>query len=166
MNTHTLLAFLVITWTGFVLPSSAEEIGSVDTVFQWLGPDHKIIIEAFDDPKIEGVSCHLSRAKRGGIKGAVGLAEDPSDASIACRQVGPIRVIERLKDGEEVFSKRTSVVFKRLHVNRFYDAKRKVLVYLVYSDKIIEGSPQNAISTVPLMPWGNQIPALPAHLVP
>ncbi|MCP5367108.1 MAG: CreA family protein [Hyphomicrobiales bacterium] len=133
--------------------AAGEEIGHVDTVFKLLGPDHKIVIEAFDDPKIQGVACHLSRAKKGGLSGAVGLAEDPSDASIACRQVGPIKVLEELEDGEEVFGKRTSVIFKRLHVVRFMDKRRNVLVYLAYSDKVIEGSPKNAISTVPIMPW-------------
>ena len=133
--------------------AAAEEIGSDDTVFKLLGPDHKIVVEAFDDPKIEGVACHLSRAKKGGISGALGLAEDPSDASIACRQVGPIRFKEEIEAGEEVFSKKTSVVFKTLHVVRFLDDRRKVLVYLVYSDKLIEGSPKNSISTVPIMPW-------------
>lgn len=132
---------------------TAEEIGTVDTKFEWLGPDSKIVIEAFDDPKVPGVTCHLSRAKTGGFKGAIGFAEDPSDASIACRQIGPIRLPDDLEDGEEVFSKRTSVVFKALHVARFFDEKRNVLIYLVYSDKIIEGSPKNAISSVPIMPW-------------
>ncbi len=140
---------------GLAAPAVAEEIGSVDTVFKLLGPDHKIVIEAFDDPQVKGVACHLSRAKKGGIKGAIGLAEDPSDASIACRQIGPISFDEKeLEDGEEVFSKRTSIVFKELHVVRFLDKKRRVLVYLVYSDKLIEGSPKNSISTVPIMPWG------------
>lgn len=133
--------------------SPAEEIGSVDTVFKWLGPDHKIVVEAFDDPDVEGVTCHVARAKAGGIKGAVGLAEDPSDASIACRQIGPIEFREELKDGDEVFTKRTSVIFKSLHVVRFFDAKRNVLVYLAYSDRLVEGSPKNSVSTVPILPW-------------
>lgn len=142
--------------------AQAEEIGSVDTVFKLIGPDHKIVVEAFDDPKIEGVTCHLSRAKKGGVSGALGLAEDPSDASIACRQVGPVRFTDRLKDGEEVFSKRTSLVFKQLHVVRFLDRKRNVLVYLVYSDRLVEGSPKNAISSVPIIPWGDAAaPRLP-----
>lgn len=136
--------------------SRAEVIGSVDTVFKLLGPDHRVVIEAFDDPKVEGVACHLSRAKAGGMKGAFGLAEDPSDASIACRQIGPVRFKEELEDGEEVFSKRTSIVFKELHVVRFFDEKRRVLIYLVYSDKLIEGSPKNAITTVAIMPWKTQ----------
>ncbi|MCZ4280949.1 CreA family protein [Kiloniella laminariae] len=137
-------------------PLQAEEIGSVDTVFKWLGPNHKIVIEAFDDPKVEGVACHLSRAKTGGVSGAVGLAEDTSDAAIACRQIGPIKFREELDDGEEVFTKRTSLIFKSLQVVRFLDKKRNVLVYLVYSDRVIEGSPKNSISSVPIMPWGEQ----------
>ena len=131
----------------------AEEIGSVSTVFKFMSPDDKIVIEAFDDPQVEGVACHLSRAKKGGMKSVVGMAEDPSNASIACRQIGPIKFKEELKDGEEVFTKRASVIFKKLHVVRFFDKKRNTLVYLVYSDKIIEGSPKNSISTVPIMPW-------------
>ncbi len=137
----------------FMTSLAAEEIGSVDTVFKWVGPNHKIVIEAFDDPKVEGVSCHLSRAKTGGISGAVGLAEDTADASIACRQVGPIKFRDELKDGEEVFTQRTSLVFKSMQVVRFFDKKRNVLVYLVYSDKLIEGSPKNSITSVPIMPW-------------
>lgn len=137
-------------WAGL---GHGEFIGSVDTVFKLLGPDHKIVIEAFDDPKIEGVTCHISRAKTGGISGALGFAEDPSYASIACRQVGPVRFKEALENREEVFSKRTSFIFKELHVVRFVDRKRNVLIYLAYSDKVVEGSPKNAISTVPIMPW-------------
>lgn len=132
-----------------------EEIGSVDTVFKFLGPNHKIVIEAFDDPEVPGVTCHVSRSRTGGVKGALGLAEDTSDASIACRQVGPITLPADLKkrDGESVFSERRSILFKRMQVVRFFDEKRKVLIYLVYSDKLIEGSPKNAISSVPVMPW-------------
>ena len=134
---------------------SAEEIGSVSTVFKLLGPNDKIVIEAFDDPKVEGVTCHLSRAKKGGVSGAVGLATDTSDAAIACRQVGPITIKEELEDGEPVFNKRTSVLFKTMQVVRFLDKKREVLVYLVYSDKLIDGSPKNSISTVPILKnWG------------
>ena len=129
----------------------AEEIGSVSTVFKLLGPNDKIVIEAFDDPKVDGVTCHLSRAKKGGVTGAVGLATDTSDAAIACRQVGPITIKEELKDGEPVFNKRTSVLFKTMQVVRFLDKRRNVLVYLVYSDRLIDGSPKNSISTVPII---------------
>ena len=139
----------------FVSSVFAEEIGSVSTVFKLLGPNDKIVIEAFDDPKVDGVTCHLSRAKKGGVSGAVGFATDTSDAAIACRQIGPITVKEVLKDGDPVFNKRTSVLFKTMQVVRFFDEKRNVLVYLVYSDKLIDGSPKNSISTVPILNnWG------------
>ncbi|OSM02561.1 CreA family protein [Magnetofaba australis] len=136
-----------------VSSAQAEVIGHVDTVFKMLGPDDKIVIEAFDDPDVNGVACHLSRAVKGGLKGAVGLAEDRSDASIACRQIGPISFEREIEDGDKVFSKRTSALFKSMKVVRFFDRKRNTLIYLVYSEKIIDGSPQNAISTVPIMPW-------------
>lgn len=129
---------------------AAEEIGSVSTVFKMLGPNDKIVVEAFDDPKVAGVTCYLSRAKKGGISGGLGVAEDTSDASIACRQVGPIAFSGKIKDGETVFEKDTSLLFKTLQVVRFHDRKRDVLVYLVYSDRIIEGSPKNSISVVPI----------------
>jgi CreA protein len=135
------------------LALSAEEIGEVSTVFKWVGPNDKIIVEAFDDPKVAGVTCYLSRAKTGGIKGGVGLAEDRAEASLACRQVGPIAFKGELKDGEEVFKERTSLVFKSMQVVRFFDRKRNTLVYLVYSDRIIEGSPQNAVTAIPILPW-------------
>lgn len=131
----------------------AEEIGSVDTSFKLVGANHKIIIEAFDDPKISGVACHLSRAKKGGVSGSLGLAEDTADASIACRQVGPIQMSGELKDGEKVFKQRTSILFKTMQVVRFLDEKRQVLIYLVYSDKLVDGSPKNSISSVPIRPW-------------
>lgn len=134
----------------FALPAMAEEIGSVSTVFKMLGPNDKIVVEAFDDPKVDGVTCYLSRAKRGGISGGLGVAEDTSDASIACRQVAPIVFKSKFKDGEEVFKKDTSLLFKTMQVVRFHDTKRNVLVYLVYSDRIIEGSPKNSISVVPI----------------
>lgn len=134
----------------FPVLAKAEEIGSVSTVFKMLGPNHKIVIEAFDDPDIPGVSCWLARAKTGGISGGLGLAEDPSDGSIACRQIGPIKLPDDLEDGEKVFNKRTSLVFKTLQVVRFYDERRHTLIYLVYSDKVIEGSPKNSISVVPI----------------
>jgi len=135
----------------------SEEIGSVDTKFKIIGANHKIVIEAFDDPEISNVTCYLSRAKTGGIKGSLGLAEDTADAAISCHQVGPIDVPENIKagktDGETVFKQRTSLIFKKLQVNRFYDQKRNALVYLAYSDKVVEGSPKNALSAVPIMPW-------------
>ena len=140
---------------GLALPglAAAEEIGAVDTVFKWLGPNHKIVVEAFDDPMVDGVTCYLSRAKTGGIKGGLGLAEDRAEASIACRQVGPIRIKGKLKDGDVVFKERTSLVFKTMQVVRFFDESRNALVYLVYSDRVIEGCPQNAVTAIPILPW-------------
>ncbi len=161
MATRSLAALLIAAW----LPAAeADEIGSVDTAFKLLGANHKIVVEAFDDPKVEGVTCFLSMARKGGIKGSLGLAEDPSDASIACRQVGPIRFIEAIgggENGERVFKARRSALFKTLQVIRFLDRRRNTLIYLVYSDKLIEGSPKNAISAVALMPWGDGPPARP-----
>ena len=150
------MAGLVLSVCGF--SAHAEKIGSVDTVFKMFGPDHKIVVEAFDDPDITNVTCYISRAKTGGIKGGLGLAEDTSDAAISCQQVGPIELSDKIKNGksqgEVVFQKRTSLVFKKLQVVRFYDSKRNALVYLTYSDKVVDGSPKNAISAVPIMPWG------------
>lgn len=127
--------------------------GSVSTNFHLLGPNDKIAVDGFDDPKVKGVACHISRAVTGGIKGGLGFAEDTSDASIACRQVGPIEFSGELKDGETVFDERRSVLFKELHVVRFFDKQRNVLVYVSYSDRVIEGSPKNSISSVPVMGW-------------
>lgn len=135
------------------LSAHAETIGEVSTVFKLLGPDHKIVIEAFDDPKVEGVTCYLSRAKTGGIRGGLGIAEDRTDASIACRQIGPIKMAGDLKDGEEVFKERTSLVFKSMQVVRFFDKKRNTLIYMVYSDRLIEGSPKNSVTAIPIQPW-------------
>ena len=134
------------------------QLGSVSTSFRWLGPNDKIVIDGFDDPKIDGVACHISRPERGGVSGALGTAEDPSEVAIACRQIGPIVFREPIKDGEKVFDERRSLLFKSLQVVRFFDTKRNVLVYVAYSDRVITGSPQNSISTVPLMPWGT-VPA-------
>jgi CreA protein len=127
--------------------------GEVSTRFRWLGPNDRIVVDGFDDPKVHGVACHISRAVTGGIKGGLGFAEDTSDASITCRQVGPIQIPDSLRDGESVFEERRSLVFKRLHVVRFYDKQRNVLVYVSYSDRLIEGSPKNSISSVPVMGW-------------
>ena len=126
----------------------AEPIGEVDTVFQWIGPDHKIIVEAYDDPKVAGVTCYVSRAKTGGIKGGLGLAEDKAEASIACVQVAPIRIDKPLPKQEDMFTERISLVFKKLRVVRMVDPKRNALVYLTYSDRVIEGSPQNSVGVV------------------
>ncbi len=147
------------------LPALADEIGEVSTVFKLLGANHKIVVEAFDDPKVDGVACFLSRAKTGGIRGSLGLAEDTADASITCRQTGPISYRDELEAGEGVFQQRTSILFKKLQVVRFYDPARNALVYLSYSDKIIEGSPKNSLSAVVVAPWGpeGELPEPPVY---
>lgn len=150
--------FLLVLVCAAVGGAQAEQVGSVDTVFKLFGPDHKIVVEAFDDPDVKNVTCYISRAKTGGIKGGLGLAEDTSDAAISCQQVGPITLSDNIRNGKAqgsvVFQKRTSLVFKKLQVVRFYDANRNALIYMSYSDRVIEGSPKNALSAVPIIPWG------------
>jgi CreA protein len=143
-------AFTSATLAFFALPAQAEQIGEVSTVFKLIGPNHKIVIEAYDDPKVKGVTCYVSRAKTGGISGAIGWAEDKAEASIACRQVGQISFAQPLPQQEEVFSERLSILFKKLRIVRIVDRQRNALVYLTYSDRLIEGSPQNAVTTVPV----------------
>lgn len=126
----------------------AEQVGEVDTAFILVGPDHKIVVDAYDDPKVSGVACFVSRAKTGGIRGALGLAEDKAEASIACRQVGPISFAKPIAEQEEMFNERISLVFKKLRVVRMVDKKRNTLVYLTYSDRLIDGSPQNSVTAV------------------
>jgi CreA protein len=128
--------------------ASAEPIGEVDTVFKLVGPDHKIVVDAHDDPKVSGVTCYVSRAKTGGIMGALGVAEDKSEASIDCQQIGPIAFTGTLADKEEIFTERISLVFKKIRVVRMVDRKRNALVYLTYSDRLIEGSPQNSVTAI------------------
>ncbi|AOY96199.1 CREA signal peptide protein [Cupriavidus sp. USMAA2-4] len=137
---------------GFLLAAAAaqaEEIGSVSTNFRVTGSD-KVVIEAYDDPQVAGVTCYVSRARTGGIKGTLGMAEDPPEASIACRQVGPIAFKAPLRQQDNVFSERMSILFKTLHVVRAVDRKRNTLVYLTYSDRIVSGSPQNSVTAVPV----------------
>jgi CreA protein len=130
--------------------SHAQRVGEVDTVFKLIGPDHKIVVDAYDDPEVKGITCYVSRAKTGGIKGGLGLAEDKAEASIACRQTGPISFPKPIKREDEMFSERISLIFKRLRVVRMVDPARNTLVYLTYSDRVIEGSPQNSVTAVPV----------------
>jgi CreA protein len=134
--------------------AQAEEVGCTSTTFRVFGANDKICVYAFDDPRVPGVACHISQARTGGISGSLGLAEDPSRFSIACRQVGPITLPDRLPKEESVFSESTSIFFKNTEVVRLFDRKRNTLVYVAISRKVIEGSPMNAISTVPIQPWG------------
>ena len=138
-------AALLTAWS-----AQAQQIGEVSTVFKFIGPNHKIVVEAYDDPKVKGVTCYVSRAKTGGVSGAIGLAEDKAEASIACRQVGPVTFGSPLPQQEEVFSERISLVFKKLRIVRMVDRERNTLVYLTYSDRLIEGSPMNSVTSVPV----------------
>ena len=124
------------------------------TVFKLLTPNDKLATYGLDDPEVEGVACHFTVPERGGVKGWLGVAEEVSDISIACRQIGPIRFKAKFEQGEDVFRKRRSLFFKKMQIVRGCDAKRNVLVYMVYSDRVIEGSPKNSTSSVPIMPWG------------
>jgi CreA protein len=130
--------------------AQAETLGEVSTAFKLIGPNHKVVVEAYDDPKVAGVTCYVSRSKTGGLTGAIGMAEDKAEASIACRQVGPIAFKGPLKRQDEVFSERLSLVFKRLRVVRLVDPARNTLVYLTYSDRLIDGSPKNSVTAVPV----------------
>lgn len=156
---HIVLGLLISLLTG---AASAEVVGSVATKFKWMGPNDKVVVEVFEDEHIPGVVCYLSRAKTGGVSGAIGVAEDTSDASIECVQIGPIDLPDDVRDGkrdgDEVFKKRTSLLFKSLQVVRFYDAPRHALVYLTFSDRIIEGSPKNSVAAVPIRPWPGAAP--------
>lgn len=152
--TQRALALSALLLTGQALAASGEKIGDVDTAFKLLGRNHDIVVEAYDDPKVQGVSCYVSRARTGGVKGSLGLAEDRSEASIACAATGAAL---QFPDGplpkqQEVFTERTSILFKRLRVVRMVDPKRNALVYLTYSDKLIDGSPQNSLAVVPVPP--------------
>jgi CreA protein len=128
------------------------------TVFHWVTPNDKLGTYAVDDPEVEGVACHFTVPERGGFKGWIGVAEEVSDISLACRQTGPIRFKDKFSQGEEVFRQRRSLFFKKMQIVRGCDVKRNVLVYVVYSDRLIEGSPKNSTSTVPIMPWGTDPP--------
>jgi CreA protein len=128
------------------------------TVFKWLSPNDKLATYGLDDPEVDGVACHFTIPERGGFKGWIGIAEEVSDISLACRQTGPIKFKEKFAQGEEVFRRRRSLFFKKMQIVRGCDIKRNVLVYMVYTDRIIEGSPKNSTSSVPIMPWGNSEP--------
>lgn len=137
-------------------PVYAETIGCVTTAWKLLGANHRVCVEAFADKKIPGVTCHVSQARTGGVSGSLGLAQDPSQFSLACRQTGPITLPAKMPKEEVVFSEDTSILFKETRVTRLWDEANKTLVYLAISRKIIEGAPANSISTVPVMPWAGR----------
>ena len=140
-------------------PAAAQDpdrIFDKSTVWRPLTPNDKLVVYGIDDPAVEGIACWYTLPEKGGIKGTLGLAEDVSDISLACRQVGPVRFKDKFKQGEVVFSERRSLIFKSMQIVRGCDAKRNALIYMVYSDKVIQGSPKNSTSAVPLMPWGTE----------
>jgi CreA protein len=157
------LIALVLLFLGIIAgPALAESddgpqlIFRKNTVFHLLSPDDKIAVYGLDDPDVQGVACHFALPEKGGWKGWLGVAEQVSDASLACRQIGPIHFKKKLEQGEVVFRQRRSLFFKKVQIVRGCDAQRNVLVYLIYTDKLVEGSPKNSTSTVPIMPWGAQ----------
>ncbi len=146
---------------GAVTGAAAQEpdlIFKKSTVWRALTPDDKLAVYGLDDPAVEGVACHYTTPERGGVSGTLGLAEEVSDISLACRQVGPVKFKQKFGQGDVVFSERRSFIFKKMQIVRGCDVKRNTLVYMVYSDRPIEGSPKNSTSTVPLMPWGTEVP--------
>jgi CreA protein len=135
----------------------ADELSCVSTTFNLISPNDKVCVTVFDDPKVAGITCHISQARKGGWGQPLGLNEDPSNFSVACRQTGPVNVdMSKLADDEEVFTEKTSIIFKATRIYRVLDKKHNTLVYLAVSSKIVSGSPANSISAVPIMPWGSQ----------
>ena len=154
----TAIAGLTISLTFALAPAQADQpdlIFKKSTVWKFLTPDHKLATYAIDDPVVNGVACHFTVPEKGGLSGMFGVAEELSDTSLACRQIGPISFKEKFEQGDQMYAERRSLVFKKVQIVRGCDTKRNVLVYLIYSDKLIEGSPKNSTSTVPIMPWGD-----------
>ena len=152
-----LVLFLLLLAVPAASASAADEPDLIfrrSTVFKWMSPNDKLATYGLDDPEVEGVACHFTVPEKGGFKGWLGLAEEVSDVSLACRQIGPIKFRDKMEQGDDMFRKRRSLFFKKMQIVRGCDAKRNVLVYMVYSDRLIEGSPKNSTSSVPIMPWG------------
>lgn len=147
---------LAVVLVGWPAGARAEQVGCITTAWKLIGANHRVCVEAFNDPKVPGVTCHVSQARTGGISGSLGLAQDPSQFSLACRQTGVITLPERLPKDEVVFAEDTSILFKETRVSRLWDEKNRTLVYVAVSRKLIDGAPANSISTVPVMAWGPQ----------
>ena len=146
----SVLAILV----GLTARSHADDLACVSTTFNLLSPNDKVCVSDFEDPRVSGVICHISQARKGGWGQPLGLNEDPSNFSLSCRQTGPITTdLSKLPDKEEAFSEKTSIFFKATRVYRLPDVKHNTIVYLAISSKIVNGSPANAVSSVPVMPW-------------
>jgi len=153
-STVALAAALYSVLPAAVGAQEADLVFKKSTTFNLLTPNHKLATYGIDDPLVDGVACHFTVPEKGGVKGLLGLAEELSNASLACRQIGPIKFKKKFEQGDEMFSQRRSIFFKKMRIVRGCDAKRNVLVYLIYTDKLIDGSPENSTSTVPIMPWG------------
>ena len=149
---------LALASTGGAQAQEPDRIFDKSTVWRPLTPNDKLVVYGVDDPSVGGVACWYTQPEKGGIKGTLGLAEDVSDISLACRQTGPITFKGKLAQGEVVFSERRSLIFKSMQIVRGCDVKRNTLIYMVYSDRVIQGSPKNSTSSVPLMPWGTEPP--------
>ncbi|MEW6124987.1 MAG: CreA family protein [Pseudomonadota bacterium] len=153
-----LLVFAALLCAGLSTSAAAAQepdlIFRKSTVWKFLTPDDKLAVYGIDDPVVNGVACHYTIPEKGGVSGMIGVAEEVSDISLACRQVGPISFKEKFEQGDVVFRQSRSFFFKKMQIVRGCDTRRNVLVYLVYSDKLIDGSPKNSTSTVPVMPWG------------
>jgi CreA protein len=156
INMKQKLVYCALLFSFWMPAAHSEEVGCVMTAWKLIGANHKVCVQAFDDPKVQGVTCHISQAKTGGIAGTFGVAEDPSQFSISCQQVGPIVINGKLPEEETAFSENTSLLFKETRVSRLFDAKRNTLIYLAISRKLIEGAPASSVSTVPIMPWGGR----------
>lgn len=156
MKTLTSLSLMAASLLLIPLAANADNIGCVTTAWKLFGANHKVCVEAFNDPHVPGVTCHVSQARTGGVSGAFGLAQDPSQFSLACRQTGPIALPAKLPKEEIVFTEDTSILFKETRIVRMWDQANRTLVYLAISRKLIDGAPANSISTVPVMPWGGK----------
>jgi CreA protein len=150
MRALACLAAVLLTATAAHADSGPARIGKVDTTFKLLGRNDRIVVDRYDDPKVDGVSCYMSRAETGGIKGSLGFATDPSRFSIACRATGRVTLKGKLPDNEIVFGASANWLFKEIRVSRLWDQEKHVLIYLVWSTQALtpEGSPYNSVSAV------------------
>lgn len=163
LKTLVMGSAMLLAGTAFA-STEAREIGAVSTEFKVVGPNHKIVVSAFNDPTVNGVTCYVARPKVGGVSGALGVAEDPSIASVSCAQTGPVTYngpIRTREKGEEVFDESRSLIFKTLKVNRLYDKDTGALVYVVRTTKVVNGSPMTAVSVVVPVTWNGAEPQKP-----
>jgi CreA protein len=154
-NLALFIATVTMSWPASADPADPDLIFRKSTTFKLLTPNDKLAVYGIDDPLVDGVACHYTTPERGGLSGALGLAEQTSDVSLSCRQYGPIKFKGTFEQGDVVFSERRSLIFKKMQIVRGCDTRRNILVYMTYSDKLIEGSPKNSTSTVPIQPWGS-----------